>query len=473
MGELLPDMVDLRINNGKIVLPDSVIDATLLIDKGKIVGVTAKNTTIRADQTIDAKGKYILPGGIDPHTHLATSFMGVKAKDDHFTGTKAASWGGTTTIIGFATPPRGESTLDTVVKTRESADKEVVIDYSLHPTIVNLSSDNIGQIKTLIEMGMPSFKLYLVYRKEGVMADDGVLLQIFNETIKYGGLVGCHAENVSMIEHLVAEALKNGNRSSIYHAKTRPPITEAETVNRMMYMANFLHAPYFNFHLTIKEGVDMFREARNKGQPMYAETCTQYLVKSENDLMRPDGINFICTPPLRTKKDSESLWRGLAEGSISVVSSDQCAFSRDMKKLGKDSFDLVPNGLPGLEFRLPILFSEGFMKNRISLSKFSEVTSTNAAKIFGLYPKKGILGVGSDADVVIIDPKLERTISSEDSLYDMDWYPYEGMTVKGWPSTTISKGKVIWHDGVFMGKAGEGEFLKRKLSPELFKKPIA
>jgi dihydropyrimidinase len=465
-------MVDLRINNGKVVLPDCVIDATLLIEKGKIVGVTAQNTTVKAEQTIDAKGKYILPGGIDPHTHLATSFMGVNAKDDYFTGTKAASWGGTTTIIGFATPPRGESTLEAVSKTREKADKETVIDYSLHPTIVNLNSENIGLIKTLIEMGMPSFKLYLVYRKEGVMADDGVLLQVFKETIKHRGLVGCHAENVSMIEHLVAEALKNGNKSAIYHAKTRPPITEAETINRMIYMANFLNAPYFNFHLTIKEGVEMFREARAKGQPMYAETCTQYLVNSENDLRRPDGINFICTPPLRTKDDSESLWRGLADGCVSVVSSDQCAFSREMKQLGKDSFDLVPNGLPGLEFRMPILFSEGFMKKRISLSRFSEVTSTNAAKIFGLYPKKGVIRVGSDADVVIFDPKLERTISSKDSLYDMDWCPYEGMTVKGWPSATIVKGKVIWNDGVFIGKAGEGEFLKRKLASDLFRKPM-
>jgi len=466
-------MVDLRIDNGKVVLPDCVLDASILIDKGVIVGFTSKNGSLNADEIIDAEGKYVLPGGVDPHTHLATSFMGIKGKDDHFTGTKAASWGGTTSIIGFATPSKGESTLEAVTKTREAADGKVVIDYSLHPTIVNLSSENISQIKTFIEMGMPSFKLYLVYRKEGIMADDGVLMQVFEEAKKYGGLVGCHAENVSMIEHLVAEALKSGNRSAIYHALTRPPLTEAETVNRMLFLANYYHAPYYNFHLTIKEGVDMFKESRSKGQPMYAETCTQYLVNSEEDLKRPDGINFICTPPLRTREHSEALWRGLASGDISLVSSDQCAFSRDMKKLGENSFDLVPNGLPGLEYRLPVLFSEGVQKKRITLSRFSEITSTNAAKIFGLYPKKGIIRVGSDADIVIIDPKLERTITCKDSFYGMDWYPYEGMTVKGWPTITISKGKILWRDGEFLGQAGDGEFLKRKLLPEILRSPAA
>jgi dihydropyrimidinase len=466
-------MVDIRIDNGNIVLPDGVVKGTLLIDEGIIVGITSKNTLLKADRVINAKGKYVFPGGIDPHTHLGTSLMGVTAKDDNFTGTKAASWGGTTSIIGFGTPTKGETTLHAVTRVKERADEDVVIDYSLHPTIVNLSFENISQIKTLIDMGMPSFKLYLVYRSEGVMADDGVLFQIFNETVSHGGLVGCHAENVSMIEHLVAEALKKGNRSAIYHARTRPPLTEAEAVNRMIYMANFLHAPYYNFHLTIKEGVDLFREARSKSQPMYAETCTQYLVNSEDDLKRPDGINYICTPPLRTKADSEALWKGLSDGSVSLVSSDQCAFSRDMKKIGKDSFDLVPNGLPGIEFRLPIIFSEGVVKKRISVSRFAEITSTAAAKIFGLYPKKGVIRVGSDADITIIDPKLERAISCDDSLYEMDWYPFEGMKVKGWPSTTISNGKVIWHEGVFMGKAGDGKFLKCKLAPELYRKPIA
>ena len=466
-------MVDLLIKNGKVVLPDTTLDATLAVDGGKIVAIGASEAMVKGEKVIDAKGMFVLPGGVDPHIHIAMPFMGVTSKDDFSKATKAASWGGTTTVISFATPQKGHTTIETVKSRRAQADGKVSIDYSLHPTITSLTPETVGQVKKLIDMGLPSFKLFLVYRKEGIMADDGILLKVFEEAKTHGGLVGCHAENVSMIEYLRDEALKKGNRSAIYHALTRPPITEAETVNRAIYLANYLKVPYYNFHLSIKEGVEMFREARNRGQPMYAETCTHYLVNSEANLKGPDGINYICTPPLRTKEHSEALWRGLADGAISLVSSDHCAFTREMKKLGEDSFDKVPNGMPGHEFRLPVLFSEGVGKGRISVNRFSEITSTNAAKIFGLYPKKGIIRLGSDADLVIIDPKLEKTITTEESFYDMDWYPCEGMKVKGWPVVTISKGEVLWENGEYYGKPGDGEFLRRSLSPELFQYPIA
>jgi len=465
-------MIDIIIKNGKIVFPQYTLDTTIAIDDGKIVAIGSSITMKKSDKVIDAKGKFVFPGCIDPHVHINMPFMGATTKDDFFVATKATSSGGTTTIIDFAIQQKGSLPMKAVQDRRAQADDKVVIDYSLHPAITDLTPEAIGELKELIDYGLPSFKLFLVYRKEGFMVDDGTLLKVFEEAKAHGGLVGLHAENVAMIEYLRDEALKQGNKSAIYHALTRPPITEAEAVNRAIFIANYLKAPYYNFHLSIKEGVDMFREARNRRQPMYAETCTHYLVNTIEDLKRPDGINFICTPPLRTKEHQEALWRGLADGTLSLVSSDHCAFTTEMKKLGEDSFDKVPNGLPGHEFRLPILFSEGVAKGRISVNRLSEITSTNAAKIFGMYPKKGVISIGSDADLVILDPKLEKTITTENSLYDMDWYPCEGLKIKGWPVITISKGNVIWEDGEFQGKKGDGEFLKRRLAPELSKGPI-
>ncbi|MBS7631456.1 dihydropyrimidinase [Candidatus Bathyarchaeota archaeon] len=465
-------MVDLLVKNGKVVFPDCTIEADIAVENGKIVAIGLRGSMPRAEETIDARGKYVLPGGIDPHTHIANPFMGKSPDEDFFIATKATAKGGTTTIIDFAIQKKGKTPMQEVLDRRAVADDKVVIDYSLHPCVTNPTPENLGQLKELIDYGLPSFKLFLVYRKEGLMVDDGALMKVFELTKAYGGLVGLHAENVGMIEYLIDEALKKGNTSAIYHALTRPPITEAEAVNKAIYLANYYNAPYYNFHLSIKKGVDLCRKARNTGRPIYAETCTHYLVNTIDDLRRENGINFICTPPLRTKEDQNALWEGLADGSLSLVSSDHCYFTSEQKKTGKESFDKVPNGMPGHEFRMPILFSEGVVKGRISVNRFSEITSTNAAKIFGIYPQKGIIRVGSDADIVIIDPKLEKKISAEDSLYGMDWCPAEGLNVKGWPVVTISKGKVIW-DGGFRGKAGEGKFLKRVLDPELFKYPIA
>lgn len=466
-------MIDLIIENGKVVFPKYTADAAIAVDDGKIIAIGSRKIMPKGDKVIDAKGKFVLPGCIDPHVHINMPFMGATTKDDFFVATKATSSGGTTMIIDFAIQEKGSLPMKAVQDRRAQADGKVVIDYSLHPSITDLTPEAVGQLKELIDYGLPSIKLFLVYRKEGFMVDDGTLLKVFEESKEHGGLVGLHAENVSMIEYLRDEALKQGNTDAIYHALTRPPITEAEAVNRAIFIANYLKAPYYNFHLSIKEGVELFREARNRGQPMYAETCTHYLVNTMENLKGPDGINFICTPPLRTKEHQESLWRGLADGTLSLVSSDHCAFTKEMKKIGEDSFDKVPNGMPGHEFRLPILFSEGVGKGRISVNRLSEITSTNAAKIFGMYPKKGVIRIGSDADLVILDPKLEKIITTEDSLYGMDWYPCDGMNVKGWPVVTISKGKIIWEDGKFQGKAGDGEFIKRSLAPELSKIPIA
>ena len=456
-------MVDIIIKNGKVVFPDRTIETAIAVDDGKIVAIGSSTRMPRGEKIIDARGKFVLPGGIDPHVHI-----GISGIEDFFVATKATSRGGTTTIIDFA---RGG--LKGVQQRRAEADGKVVIDYALHPILGNIIPEKpeiIDELKKLIDYGTPSFKLFMVYANP---VDDNTILKVLEVCKAHGGLLCLHAENNAMIEYNRAEAVEKGEKEAIFHALTRPPITEAEAVNMALFLSTYLKAPYMNMHLSIKEGVDMLRDARKKGNSVYGETCTHYLCRTEEDLRGPRGFYFICTPPLRTKEHIDGLWKGLADGTLSVVSSDHCAYTTEMKERGGGSFDKTPNGLPGHEFRLPILFSEGVVKGHISVNRLSEIFSTNAAKIYGLYPKKGVINIGSDADLVVLDPKLEKKITTEESLYNMDWYPYERMEVKGWPITTILKGKVIWEDGEFQGKQGEGEFLKRKLAPELSKGPIA
>lgn len=449
-------MVDIVIRNGKVVFPDLTLESAIAVDDGKIVAIGSDTVMPKAEKVIDAKGKFVLPGGIDTHDHTG--------RQGFFLGTKATSSGGTTTLINFS---RGG--LKGLAATRSEADSKVVHDYTVHATIGNITAETpevLDELKKIIEYGVPSFKLFMVY---GSPVDDSTILKVFEACKAYGGILCLHAENRSMVEYNAAVALKQGHKEAIYHAITRPPITEAEPVNMAIYLSSYTKAPYMTMHLSTKEAVDLTREARKKGELVYGEACYHYLCRTEDDLKDPKrGFFNICTPPFRTKEHIDALWEGLRDGTLSTVGSDGGA-SDSKSKMSKANFAEVPPAGNGRhEFLLPILFSEG-MKRHMSINKLSEVYSTNAAKIYGLYPKKGIISIGSDADLVVLDPKREKTITMEDSVDNVDWNPFEGMKVKGWPTITISKGKVLWEDGNFEGKAGDGEFLKRKLSPELFK----
>ncbi|MEM3018577.1 MAG: dihydropyrimidinase [Candidatus Bathyarchaeia archaeon] len=461
------------VKNGRVVWPDVTLEADLAIDDGKIVGIGRAEGFPKADRVIDAAGKFVMPGGIDPHVHMQVPFMGATTLDKFDTGTMAAAIGGTTTVIDFAFQQKGRLPMDAIDARRKEADGKVAIDYSLHSNLIQASDEAIAQIPKIIEYGIPSFKFFMVYRKEELMIDDGNLIPII-ETIKRNrGLAGCHTENVAMIEYLQAEAIRKGNRSPIYHALTRPPLSEAEAINRALYISKYLDAAFYDYHLSVKEGVEMIREARSEGRPIYCETTTHYLTLTDEMLKRPDGLNFICSPPLRSREHVEALWQGLADGTVSTVASDQAAFTLEHKKMGKDSFDKVPNGLPGMEFRVPILFSEGVQKGRISINRMAAVASTNVAKIFGLYPKKGAIQVGSDADLVIIDPEAEKKITIDGCPHKIDWSPFEGMKLQGGPVMTISKGRVVAENGKFVGKVGAGEFVKAKISEEILRRPAA
>jgi dihydropyrimidinase len=312
----------------------------------------------------------------------------------------------------------------------------------------------------------------MIYRSRGRQCDDGVVLAILDEAKKHGALIGAHTENGDIIDYNVARAVRRGETGAIHHALTRPPYTEEECMRRAFFLAKVAAAPFYDFHMSIAAGVGLLAEERAAGRPVYAETCTHYLALTKDVLERPDGINYICSPPLRERSDIEALWRGLSQGVISVTASDHCVFSNEQKRLGEDSFAKVPNAVWGLGYRLAFLFSEGVNKGRLSVNRLAAVTSTNAARIFGMYPRKGIIAPGSDADLVLVDPERETTLSLDDSGLDVDWCPYEGIHVKGLPVLTVLRGEVIVEDGRFTGSRGQGQFLKRQIDREVLQYPI-
>ncbi len=468
-------MLDLIIKNGTVVSPEMSTQTDVGIKDGKVVMLGDAGDMPEATRVIDAQGKYVLPGGIDTHTHFNNPpFMGIESKADFYVGSKATAIGGTTTIIDFAIQGHYDTTLPMeVLERRIDLAQRSVIDFGFHSVITNPTAEAIKQMKEIINFGAPSFKCFMTYRKDGIMADDAALYESFLQTKEHGGIFGAHTENDALTVHNIEKALNEGHHEPIWHAKTKNSLIEAESINRALFFAESVGAAFYDFHMSCLEGVKMVKKARAKGQPIYAETTTHYLTVTDEKLKGSDGINYICSPPLRTREHVESLWTGINDGVVHTVGSDDCSFSTKQKTVGGTSFEKVPNGMPGAEFRMAMVFNEGVSKGRININKYVAITSTNAAKILGLYPKKGIIAVGSDADVVIIDPDLEKEITIKGSNLDgVDWTPFEGTKVLGWPIMTISKGKVIAEKGQFTGCRGTGEFLKRKLHPDINSKII-
>ncbi len=467
-------MIDYVVEGGKLVYDTLTLDADIAVDDGKILAIGSSSTFPKTEHKINASGKYVVPGGVDPHVHIHVPFMGTRSVDEWDTGTMALAVGGTTSIIDFAGLGwKNSSLLDAVKDRRAEARGKAVIDYSLHAIPTQYTTKALEEVSAIVKYGVPTFKIFMVYRNEKLAIEDGELVAIWRELARNKGMMLLHTENAAMAEYNVREALRKGKKETVYHYHTKPNLVEAEAIQRAIFIADYLNAALYDVHMSIKEGVSLFREARKNGKPFYCETITHYLTLTKGKMEGPNGYNFVCSPPLRTEEDQDALWRGLADGVISTVGSDQAAYSTEAKKAASESFDKIPNGFPGMEFRLPVLFSEGVLKGRITMNKFVAVTSTNAARIFGLYPRKGTLAAGSDADIVIIDPRVQRTITTEDSLYHMDWYPYDGMKVKGWPVVTLSNGRLIAEKGKFVGSRGGGRFIPRKLSEEAITRAIA
>ena len=447
------------IQNGLIVTAADTYKADILIEGDTIVAI---GQGLQAETVINAEGKYVFPGFIDPHVHMALPVGDLVSSDDFATGTIAAACGGTTTIIDFVTPERGQSLVEAVELRRAEADGRVAVDYSLHLTAVDASPRTLAEIAELAAEGYTSLKLYTTY--PALMVDDGQMLRLLATARQHNILPIVHTENHHIIEYLKAELLAAGKRAPRYHPLSRPPRAEAEAANRVLALAATVGCPLYIVHLTCRETLEVVERARAAGQEVYAEVCTQHLLLSQDDYERPgfEGAKYVLSPPLRDRANWEPLWRALAEGRLQTVATDHCPWNFvGQKDQGRDDFTQIPNGAPGVETRVPLLYSEGVGRGRLPLNRFVEACATAPARLFGLYPRKGTIAVGSDADLVIYDPEREMRLSPANLHMNVDYSPYEAFTVQGYPAMTLLRGQVIARDNEFVGRVGGGEFLKR------------
>jgi dihydropyrimidinase len=418
---------------------------------------------MEADRTIDALDRLVIPGGIDPHTHMELPFGGTFSSDDFRTGTIAAAHGGTTTIIDFAVQYHGESLIEAVDNWHRKAEGKTAIDYGFHLITTDLPDERIPEMKQLINEGVMSFKLFMAY--PGVfLVDDATIYRAMKVAGNAGGLICMHAENGIVINEIIKAALAEGKTAPRYHALTRPTKAEAEGVHRAIAIADMAGSPVYIVHLSCSDALEEVRAARDKGIPAYAETCPQYLFLDYSLYEREgfEGAKWVMTPPLREKWNHDRLWQGLAGNDLQVVSTDHCPFCfKEQKELGRDDFTKIPNGGPGVEHRMSLVYNGGVVGGKIGLNRFVELTSTSAAKLFGLFPRKGTIAVGSDADIVIFDPNEEMTISAATHHMNVDYSAYEGMKVRGVTKTVLSRGKTVISDGKYTGKPGDGRFLRR------------
>ena len=458
---------DIVIKNGTVVTATDTYVADVAIANGKITAIAndMMKQGIWRDTTniIDATNKLVLPGGIDVHTHLDMPFGGTTSADDFETGTRAAAFGGTTTLIDFAIQYIGQPLRQAFDTWMSKAASKAVCDYAFHCIVTDISGGQLSQMNDLVHEGVTSFKLFMAY--PGVfMLDDGSILKALQATSKNGGLICMHAENGSAIDVIVQQALAEGKKAPKYHALTRPTTAEAEAVGRAVALAEMAGAPIYIVHLSCNDALEKVREARDRGLPVYAETCPQYLYLSLENMEAPgfEGAKYVFTPPLREKWNQEKLWNGLKHDHLQVVSTDHCPFCfEEQKEMGRDDFTKIPNGGPGVEHRMSLIHSGGVAGGRFSVNRFVELVSTTPAKLFGLHPRKGTIAVGSDADIVIFDPKRKHTISVKTHHMRVDYSMFEGIEVTGMPDVVLSRGRVVVEGDKFLGRAGGGEFLKR------------
>jgi dihydropyrimidinase len=455
---------DTVIRNGTIVTATDTFLSDVGISGGKISTIGLNLPVDGAERVIEARGTMVMPGGIDVHTHLDMPFGGTMSADDFESGTIAAAYGGTTTLIDFAIQYKGQTLRHAFDTWMNKADGKAVIDYAFHCIITDIAGAQLGEMKALVREGVPTFKLFMAY--PGVfMLDDASIFKAMGAAANSGGMICMHAENGGAIDVIVQRALAEGKRAPKYHALTRPVTLEAEATSRAIALAEIAGTPVYIVHLSCNEALEKVREARDRGLRVYAETCPQYLYLSLENMDAPgfEGAKYVFTPPLREKWHQEKLWQGLAKDDLQVVSTDHCPFCmKEQKELGKDDFTKIPNGGPGIEHRLSLVYNGGVHGGRFSPNRFVQLVSTAPAKLFGLYPRKGTVAVGSDADLIVFDPNEEQIISVKTHHMRVDYSMFEGTRVKGVTKTVLSRGQTIIDNGRFTGKAGAGEFLKRE-----------
>jgi len=451
------------IRGGTVVTATDLYRGDVLIEGEKISAIGTAFDGVAADKVIDATGKYVIPGGIDVHTHLDMPFGGTTSADDFESGTIAAAHGGTTSVVDFAIQYRGQTLRHALDAWRAKADGKAAIDYGFHMIVTDLNDAVEREMDALVSEGVTSFKLFMAY--PGVfMLDDASIFRALLRTRENGGTICMHAENGGVIDVLVQRALAEGKTEPKYHALTRPARAEAEATHRAIALAEIAGVPIYIVHLSAPEALEMVTAARDRGLPAYAETCPQYLFLSYDNYEEPDfaGAKYVMSPPLRPKEGQDRLWRGLAGNDLQAISTDHCPFCmKEQKELGRGDFSKIPNGAPGIETRMSLVYDGGVRTGKISLNRFVELTSTSPARIFGLFPRKGTVAPGSDADLVVFDPNRKRKLSAKALHMKVDYNPYEGREVTGVSETVLSRGKIVVENGTFTGRAGAGSFLKR------------
>ena len=454
--------MSLLISGGDMVTASELYKADVFVENGNI-SVIAPSLAVGADEVIDATGKYVLPGGIDPHTHLHLPFMGTETCDTFETGHAAAAFGGTTCHIEFVLQPIGSSLASALDTWRARLDNAAIIDTGFHMAVTDLRDDVMRELRALPDQGITSFKMFMAYKGSAMLDDEGLFkaMRVAGET---GALAMVHAENGHIIDLLVREALAAGHTQPRWHALTRPPAAEAEATNRAIEIAHLAQAPLYVVHVSCEEALAPITTARERGWPVWAETCTQYLLIDDSYLDLPDfeGAKYVFSPPPRAKSHQAKLWEALRRETLSVVSTDHCPFNfHGQKDLGRDDFSKIPNGSPGIENRLPLMHEFGVRAGRISITKMVELLSTRPAQLFGLYPRKGTIAVGSDADLVVFDPAKKATISATTHHSNIDYSLYEGVEVTGMPEYVIRRGEIVVSAQELRARPGSGRFVER------------
>ena len=454
------------IKHGTIVNAASTTRADILVD-GERIALIGEELDLAADRTIDATDRWVIPGAIDVHTHMELPFGGTFAKDTFETGTRAAAFGGTTTIIDFAVQPRGGSLRQGLDAWHEKADGKACVDYGFHMIVSDVRDDVLSEMDQLVDEGVTTFKLFTAY--PGVFfSDDGAIFRAMQQTARNGGLIMMHAENGLAIDVVAGQTYLDGRTDPYYHGTSRSPVLEGEATNRVIRLAEVAGAPVYIVHLSAREALDEVRRARDEGLPAFAETCPQYLFLSLDDMGNGfEGAKFVCSPPLRPADHQAALWQGLARDDLQVVSTDHCPFDfHGQKELGIGDFRKIPNGLPGVENRVDLLHDGGVVSGRITPNRWVELISTAPARMFGL-PQKGVVAAGADADLVIYDPRRTHTISADTHHMAVDYSCYEGREVTGGADVVLGRGKILVDGNEWLGQAGDGRFLRRQRSAEL------
>jgi dihydropyrimidinase len=451
--------MDIVLMGGTVVTAKDTYRADVGVLDGRIALI---GQDIQGERVMNVQGKYVFPGAVDPHTHLELAFMDTVSSDDFYTGTVAAACGGTTTIVDYAEQTRGGTLTQAVQASRAKADPKVVIDYGLHVSITDARGDVLDEMEEIVEAGVSSFKCYLAYPDR--LRDDE-LLEVMCRARDLGALVNVHCENGWLVDSMTRRLLEDGKTEPRWHPSSRPPAFEEEATQRAAIVARVARASLYVVHLTCAGALEAAKRAREAGQLVFVETCPQYLLLDVTRYEQSgfEGAKYVMSPPLRERANLDILWSALAAGDVDTIGTDHCPFYFvGQKDRGRDDFTKIPNGMPGVETRLPLLYHEGVNQGRISINRFVELVATNPARLFGLYPQKGTIAIGSDADLVVWDPEKEMPLTLQNLHMNVDYSPYADVTVRGYPELVLARGKIIVQDNCFLGERGSGRFLPRK-----------